>query len=111
MDMRVRRHNRAGEHKEARRHRVEIAYRAVGNDADAAEPLVDIGLHLAPERAEALVWGVNVLKHRDARQWFGGDMCVIAEPHLFRLVAAPRMGLTRADMGSAGKGDDRLHLR
>ena len=72
---------------------------------------MDIGLHLTPERAEALVGGVDVLKYRDARQWFRGDMRVIAEPHLFRLVAAARMGFTRADMGSTGKGDDRLHLR
>ena len=43
----------AGEHLEARRDHRDVADRAVGDDAEAAERLVDVRLHLAPERAVA----------------------------------------------------------
>ncbi len=111
MDMRVRRHDRAGEHKEARRHRIEIAHRAVGDDADAAEPLVDIALHLAPERAKTMIGDIDVLDHGDARHRLGRDMRVITEADLLRLVAIARMRFARADDCGAGKGDDRLQSR
>jgi hypothetical protein len=110
MNMGVGRHDRAGEHQEIGRHRVEVADRAVGDDAGTAEPLVDMGLDLAPERPEPGIGRVDVLDHRDARQRLVGDMLIIAEPHLLRLLAAARVRFARADDGGAGKGDDRLHL-
>ena len=74
MDMRVRWHDRAGEHKKAGRHHIEIADRAVGDHAGAAEPLMDMGLHLAPERAKPGIGSVDVLDHRDAWHRLGRDM-------------------------------------
>jgi hypothetical protein len=60
MDMRMRRHDRPGENQKIGRHRIEIADRAVGNDAGAAEPLMDMALHLAPKRAEADIGSVDI---------------------------------------------------
>ena len=111
MNVSVRRHDRAGEHQEIGRHRLEVAHRAVGDDAGAAEPLVHMGLYFAPERAEPGVGRIDILDDGHARQRVVGNMLVIAEPHLRRLLAAARMGFAGADDRGPRKGDDRLHLR
>ena len=46
--------DRAGKGLEAGRPGVDIADAAVGDDADRAKALMDVGLHFAPERAVAL---------------------------------------------------------
>ena len=111
MDMRVARHDRAGQHEEAGGHRVEIAHRTVGDDADAAEPLVHMRLDFAPEGAEPGIGRVDVLDHRQARQRLGGDVLVIAEPDPVGALPVARMRLARADHRRPREGDDRLHLR
>src|SRR6516165_923600 len=52
-----------------------------------------------------------ILDDGDARQRLGGDMRVIAEPHLFGVFTAARMRFPGADDRGAGKGDDRLEPR
>src|SRR6202007_2284412 len=92
-------------------HRIEIAHRAVGDDAGAAEPFMDVALHFSPKRAKPLVGGIDVLDDRDARQRLGGDVLVVGQPHPGRLLPAARMRLARTDQSRPSKGDDRLQLR
>src|SRR5262249_31618615 len=108
MDMGMRGHDRPGKDQEIRRHCIEIAHRAVGDDASAAEPFMDIALHFTPECAEALVGGIDVLDYRDARPRRGGDVLVVGEPHSGGFLPAARMRLARTDYGRPGEGDDRL---
>ena len=110
VDIGVARHHRAGEDEEAGRHRVEVAHRAVGDDPDAAEPGMHMGLHLAPERAEPGIGRVDVLQHRDAGQGRGADVLVIAEANAVGGFAVARMGLARADHPGAGEADDRFQV-
>src|SRR5205823_12776257 len=91
VDMGVRGHDRAGQHKETGCHRIEVANRAVGDDTDAAESLVDVALHLAPERAKSLIRPVDVLDHGDAGQRLGGYLLIIGETHSRRFFPAARM--------------------
>ena len=41
---------------------------------------MDVALHLAPERAKALVGRIDVLDDGDARQRLGGDVLVVSKP-------------------------------
>src|SRR5262249_60923811 len=81
----MRRADRAGQRLEARRPLRDVADRAVGDDAEIAERLVHIALHLAPERAIADIGAVNVLDHGDARPEAGADILVIFDAPLGEL--------------------------
>ncbi len=93
----MRRADRAGQRLEARRPLRDVADRAVGDDAEAAERLVHVALHLAPERAVADVGTVDVLDHRDARAVAGADIFVIFD-------AAPGLLFGRQRGSSAPSG-------
>src|ERR1700741_5522765 len=82
----MRRADRAGERLEARRPLRDVADRAVGDDAEVAERLVHIALHLAPERAIADVGAVDILDHGDARPEPGADIFVIGDTALGLLI-------------------------
>src|SRR2546430_12518427 len=78
----VRRPDRAGQRLEARGPLRDVADRAVGDDAEAAERLVHVALHLAPERAVAGIGTVDILDHGDARAETGADIFVIFDAAL-----------------------------
>ena len=82
----VRRPDRAGQRLETRRPLRDVADRAVGDDAEAAERLVHVALHLAPERAVADVGAVDILDHGDARTEAGADIFVIGDAALRLLI-------------------------
>src|ERR1044071_4411959 len=111
MNMRMARHDRPGQHEKIARHRVEVAHRPVRDDAGAAEPLMDMRLHLTPEGAEAGVGRIDVLDDREAWQRLGGDVLVIAEADAVGALPVARMRLARADHRRSREGDDWLHLR
>src|SRR4051812_24007681 len=79
MNESMRRPDRAGQRLEARRPWPDIADRAVGDDPQTAERLVDIALHLAPERPETDVGAVHILNHADARPGTAADIFVIRD--------------------------------
>src|SRR5205809_590716 len=83
--------------REAGRLRVKIANRAIGNNANATEPLVNIALHLAPERAKSLIRSDDVLDDGDAGQRLGGDLLVIGKTHPRRFLPVAGMGFARTD--------------
>src|SRR5215471_6290411 len=68
MDMGMRGHDRPGKDQEIRRHCIEIAHRAVGDDASAAEPFMDIALHFTPECAEAFVGDTAAIDYHTVPQ-------------------------------------------
>src|SRR5262249_24951883 len=80
MHPRVRRPDRTGKRLEARSPLRNIADRAVGDDAETAERLVDIALNLAPERAVADIGAVDVLDHADTRAEPGPHILVVSDP-------------------------------
>ena len=104
----MRGHDRAGKHEEAVRPLGDVAHGAVGDDAAAAEALVDVALHLAPEGAEAGFDAVDVLDHDHARLRPGGDVFVVGKPEGAQVGGACRLFLARADRRGAGIADDRL---
>src|SRR5665213_3990136 len=67
LDMGVRRHHRAGEDEEPRCPLVEVAHRAIGDDAGTAQRLLQVRLHLAPEAADAGIRPVDILHDAEAR--------------------------------------------
>ena len=87
VDMGVRRIDHADDLEPGRDH-VEVAEGAVGDAAEGAEPLVDVGVHLAPEGAGAGRL-VQVLEHDDGRQVGVGDVLVPAQAGLLVLLARP----------------------
>ena len=104
VDIGVRRHDRAGQHLEARRDHRDVADRAVGDDAEAAQRLVHVRLHLAPERAVADVLAVEVLHDHDAGPRRGRDVVEVIEPllHVAALTERHRvLGLERHGLGEA----------
>ena len=106
VDIGVRRQDRAGEHLEARRDHRDVADRAVGDDAEAAERLVHVRLHLAPERAVADVLAVEVLHDHDAGPWRARDVVEIVEPLLHVAGLAERHRVLRLEGHRLGEADD-----
>ena len=102
----VRRPDRTGQRLEARRPLRDVADRAVGDDAEAAERLVHVALHLAPERAVADVGAVDILDHGDARTEAGADIFVIGDAALVLLIGRKGGFEHRADRHGAGIADD-----
>ena len=92
MHVRMARHDGAGQRLEARRPLVDVADGAVGDDAEAAEPLVHGAHHLAPEGAEADLGAVEVLDHHDAGRGLAGDVLVVGDA----LLALPSCRRARA---------------
>src|SRR3954452_4750557 len=82
----VRRPDRTGQCLKARRPLRDIADRTVGDDAETAERLVHVALHLAPERAVAYIGAVDILDHGDARTEAGADIFVIGDAALALLI-------------------------
>src|ERR1700716_3735910 len=87
VDPGVGRTDRACQRLESRRPLRDIADRAVGNDAEAAERLVHVALDLAPECAIADIGAVDILDHGDARTEAGADIFVIGDAPLCLLVS------------------------
>ena len=105
--MDVRRHDGTGEDEEALGHLVDVAHRAIGDHAGATERLVNVGLDLAPERADPLL-GVGVLDNDDARARTFLDVIIVGEPATALVGARRRRAAT--DDGGPGKADHRLQL-
>src|SRR5579883_945213 len=78
VDMGVAGPDLAGQELEPRGDLVEIADRAVGDAAETAEALMDGGLHLAPEGAEAGA-RIEVLDHHDARPRSRRDIFIVGQ--------------------------------
>ena len=111
MDPGMRRPDRAGQRLEARRPLRDVADRAVGDDAEAAERLVHVALHLAPERAVADIGAVDILDHGDARTEAGADIFVIGDAAL-RLLIGWKSGFEhRANGDGAGIADHGRQIR
>ena len=106
----MRRTDRAGQRLEARRPLRDVADRAVGDDAEAAERLVHVALHLTPERAIADVGAVDILDHGDARAEAGADIFVIGDAALGLLVGRKAGFQHRADRHGAGIADHRRQI-
>src|SRR5262249_38431234 len=102
-------HDRAGKDEKALRHLVDVADGAVGDDAETAERLMDVGLHLAPEGADAAVGRVDVLDHGNAGPGPALDIFVIGDAGGARI--AGRVGLARADGRGPGIADYRVMVR
>jgi len=83
-----------------------IADRAVGNDPEAAERLVHVGLHLAPEGAVARVLAVEVLHDHDARERRRRDIVEIIEPLLHVAGLTQRHCVLGLEGNRPGKADD-----
>ena len=107
--------DRAGEGLEAGRPLRDVADRAVGDDAEAAERLVHRAVDLAPEAAVADVRAVEILDDADRRPGAGGDVLVVrglpvARPRVRRARRADRRRARVADDGRQirERGDQRL---
>ena len=102
--------DRAGQRLKTRRPLRDVADRAIGDDAKAAERLVHIALHLAPERAVADIRPVDVLDHGNARAEAGADIVIIGDAP-FGLLGRGQAGLHhRADAYGAGIADHRRQI-
>src|SRR5258708_12820769 len=66
-DMSMRGHDRAGEHAQALGHGIEVAHAAIGHRADTAERLMEMGLHLAPKRADSKIRPTALLQAAEDR--------------------------------------------
>src|SRR5215469_358962 len=110
VDIGVRRHDRSGEDKKVLRPDVDVAHRAVGDDADAAERLVDVRLDLAPERAEADIGTVDVLHDAQGRMRRGAEAFVISEADGPGAGFVARAWFARADHDRARIANHRLRL-
>ncbi len=108
MHIGVRRCDRAGQHLEAFGDLRDVADRAVGDGAEAAERLVHVGLHLAPERAVARRL-VLVLDHHDARLRQRCDIVEIVESLLH--IARSADLVAGADRHRLGEADHRRQVR
>src|SRR5439155_18731476 len=97
VDPGMRRPDRTGQRLKTRRPLRDIADRPVGDDAEAAERLVHVALHLAPERAVAGIGAVDILDHGDTRAEAGADIFVIGDAALRLLVGRQRGLEHRAD--------------
>ena len=76
----------------------------------AAERLVHVRLHLAPERAVAGVLAVEVLHHHDAGLRRAGDVVEIVEPLLHVAGLTERDGVLGLEGHGLGEADDRRQL-
>ena len=106
----VGRRHLAAQHLELGRDRVQVAHAAVGDQALAAERLVDRGLHLAPEAAEADA-RIDVLDDHDLRSGASRDVAVVLEPGLALLGRRQARRQRRADQRRARVADHRRQLR
>ena len=85
---------------------------AVRDDAEAAERLVDVGVDLAPERAEAGPRAVQVLQHHDLRRRAAmGNIVIVGNPELRGVVAADGARELRAYGAGARIADDGRQIR
>jgi len=102
--------DRAGQRLEAGRPLRNVADRAVGDDAEAAQRLVHVALNLAPERAIADIMAIDILDHGDARAEAGPDIFIISDAPL-RLLGRRQARLhRRADRHRARIADHRRQL-
>ena len=102
MHIGVRRRDRAGQELKTFGDHRNVAHAAVGDGAEAAERLVHVRLHLAPERAVAAVLAVEILDQHDAGTRRGGDVVEIVEAlaHIRGVAQAERvLGLDGDGLG------------
>src|ERR1700754_1293562 len=78
----MRRTDRARKRLESRRPLRNVADRSIGDHAEAAERLVHVALHLAPERAVSDVGAVDILNHANARTKAAADIFVVIDASL-----------------------------
>src|SRR5262249_44291239 len=85
----------------------DVADRTVGDHAEAAERLVHVRLHLAPERAVADMLAVEILHHHDAGPRRACDIVEIIQP-LLHVAGLPErhrvLGFERHRPGEADDG-------
>ena len=83
---------------------------AVGHDAERAQRLVHVRLHLAPERAEAGVLAVEVVHHHDRGLRRARDIVEIVEPLLHVAGFAERHLVLGLEGHGLGEADDRRQV-
>ena len=108
--VRVARPDLPGEQLEARRAIAEVAHRAVRHAAEGAEPLVDRGVDLTPERAEPGI-GVEVLDHHHRRTRPRRDVPVVRGALRLDRIGRQRRRLDGADRRGPRVAGDRLQRR
>ena len=83
----------------------------VGDDAERAQRLVHVRLHLAPERAEAGMLAVEVVHDHDRGLRRAGDIVEIVEPLLHVAGFAERHLVLGLEGHGLGEADDRRQVR
>jgi hypothetical protein len=91
-----------------RAHHLEVAHRAIGDRAYAAQAPMDIRVDLTPERAQAAL-AVDILNHGDGRLIALCQRFIVAEQFLLARRAVE--GDRAADQRGACIADDRRQLR